>query len=73
MYIIYMLTEEICFFQTPSLRDTYNPNILQTTVASKRSKLSAHTVPHWPLWYTSTLPPLPVELPAKRSSENQRN
>ena len=44
------------------------PNCLQTTVASVLSHKSSHTVPHWSLMHTSTLPSYWLEPPTRRTS-----
>ena len=42
------------------------PSCLQTTVASVVSQRSSHTVPHWLLMHTSTLPSYWLEPPTRR-------
>ena len=44
------------------------PSCLQTTVASMLSQESSHTVPHWSLMHTSTLPSYWLEPPTRRTS-----
>ena len=44
------------------------PSCLQTTVASVVSQESSHTVPHWSLMHTSTLPSYWLEPPTRRTS-----
>ena len=44
------------------------PSCLQTTVASVLSHKSSHTVPHWSLMHTSTLPSYWLEPPTRRTS-----
>lgn len=46
------------------------PSCLQTTSASASSHWSSHTVPHWPAWYTSTLPSYLEPPPDRRTGTN---
>ena len=64
-----LFTSKIVWIQLGCLHPVYAyPSCLQTTVASVLSQESSHTVPHWSLMHTSTLPSYWLEPPTRRTS-----